>query len=176
MRVLRVLSLAAIIVSLALVSGCACGTRQACQPEAYGDLRVCITTTMPLTYFYGCEAILEVWGPDGFYETKEVYLYMGNQMVIFRNVPIGRYVVTLSYSGMVVTKCALVCGNDKAVVGQLCMTKLKDMLTEKKRYGYTKSITDEFMDCGPDKNGICREPCPCCICFWMPDDVLIYDP
>lgn len=176
MRVLRVLLLVVLLMSLAVVSGCACGTKQACQPEAYGDLKVCITTTMPLTYFYGCEAILEVWGPDGFYESKDISLYMGNQMVIFRNVPIGRYVATLSYSGMVVTKCALVCGNDEAAWRQQCMNNLKDMLTAKRGKGAWGPRSGEDFDCGTSGAGKCAEPCPCCICFTMPDDVLKYDP
>jgi len=178
MRVLRVLFLAAVLASLVFVSGCACGTEQGCQPEAFGELDVCVTTTMPLTYFYGCEAILEVWGPDGFYETRNVLLYMGNQMIIFRNVPIGRYVATLSYSGMVVTKAAIVCGNDEAAVRAMCMNDLKKQLQFAKsgKDIWEPRGHDEFLNCGSSGNGCNAQPFCCDICFTMPDDVMIYDP
>ena len=131
---------------------------------------------------YASHILLWMWGnpwsmgPRWIYESKDISLYMGNQMVIFRNVPIGRYVATLSYSGMVVTKCALICGNDEAAWRQQCMNNLKDMLTAKRGKGAWGPRSGEDFDCGTSGAGKCTEPCPCCICFTMPDDVLKYDP
>ena len=170
MKVMRVMFLAAVLVSMAILSGCACGTRDACQPEAFGNLSVCLTTTLPLMYYYGCSAILEVWGPEGFYAYKEVPMYMGNQMVLFRNLPIGRYVITISYNGMVCTKCALICGNDEAQWRAQCMANLKDMLNTKRGKAAWTPESDEDFCC--DKN----ECCQCNVCFKMPDDVFKYDP
>lgn len=176
MRSLRLMFLAALLASImVLSSGCAsCGPASTCEP-LYGDLTICVTTTMPLSYFYGCAAIMEVWGPDGFYEYKEVEMYMGFQMILVRNVPIGRYIVTVSYSGMVTTKCAIVCGTGEAQWRAKCMSSLKDVLNTKQgRDAWTPAYTEDY-SCAP--NGACfAEPCPCCVCFKMPDDCLKYDP
>ena len=171
MKVLRVMSLIALLGVMAILSGgCACRT-DSCVAESYGTLTVCITTTLPLMYYYGCSAVLEVWGPDGFYAYKDVPMYMGNQMVLFRNVSIGKYVATLSYNGMVSTKCALLCGNGEAVWRSKCMQNLKDMLNTKRgKESWVAREKDEDFCCAD------KECCDCSVCFYMPDDVFKYDP
>ena len=169
MKVLRTVFLVALLVSIAMLSGCACGTEQTCQ-ESYGTLTVCITTTLPLMYYYGCSAVLEVWGPDGFYAYKEIPMYMGNQMIVFRDVSIGKYIVTLSYNGMVTTKCALICDNEEAAWRAECMNRLKDMLSTKRGKASWQPEYDEDFSC--DKG----QSCQCSVCFKMPDDVFKYDP
>ena len=168
-----------------VLSGCACGYKASRGAEkGYGDLMVGIIVSQPLTYYYGTTGYLEVWGPDGIYLTKEIPMYMGNQIAIFRHLPIGRYIVSLSYSGMVVTKCAVLCGSGEIQWRADCTRELKDLLSQKKRPAEGNAnwrgwgSQNQTPDFAPEKCPGCghKEPCQTTIIFKMPEDALKYDP
>ncbi len=175
MKVWRLFMLSALLAAVVAIAGCACQT--GCEGQSYEDLKICIITSVPLKYFYGCTALVEVWGPDGFYDYKNVPLYMGSQIVIFRDVPIGPYTVTISYNGMVVTKCALLCGYTNAEWRQQCIEKTKDILKAKKGGEPWHPRDVPF---GGDEDFLCpgsdQVPCVCSVCFTLPEDFFKYDP
>ncbi|GEM_PF-3271982 len=174
----------AVVVAAFLLSGCACGYKSSQTNLQLGDLMIGIIVTQPLTYYYGPTAYLEVWGPDGIYLTKEIPMYMGNQVAIFRNLPAGRYIASLSYSGMVATKCAVLCGMGDVQWRADCSQELKEFLNQKKNSPKGKTgwqgwgKTNEYPDFAPEKCPGCGhgEPCQTTIIFKMPEDALKYDP
>ncbi len=175
MRVGRVVALFLAVGAVLFVSGCAC--RTVCeQEERYADLMVCIKVSQPLSYLYDGCGILEVWGPEGTYMTKEIPMYMGTQVVIFREVPVGRYVLTLTYAGMVVTKCAVLCGSGEAQWRAQCMQGLKEMLKGKRKGGGWRPLVEEEFCSSPSPAVGFQENCQGVVCFNIPEDVLRVDP
>ena len=182
LRVIIIVSIA-LLGGIFLFNGCTCNMATQ-QSQQSGDLIIGIIVTQPLTYYYGTTAYLEVWGPDGIYLTKEIPMYMGNQVAIFRNLPAGRYIASLSYSGMVATKCAVLCGMGDVQWRADCTQELKEFLNQKKNppkgktgwQGWDK--TSEYPDFAPEKCPGCGhgEPCQTTIIFKMPGDALKYDP
>ncbi len=72
-------------------------------------------------------------------------MYLGNQVAIFRNLPVGRYIVTLSYSGFVITKGAVLCGDGGEAWKADCVGSLKDALKRGKPQGqYTDVMGSQY--------------------------------
>jgi len=192
MRLIKLLVLVSLVAAMLFINGCGCGPRHDII-EGTGDLMIGVIVSQPLVYYYGTTGLLEVWGPDGVYLAKEVPMYLGNQVVMFRNLPIGRYVASLSYSGMVVTKCAVLCGTGEAQWRADCAEGLKCVLK-----GKTRSSSWDYRDDYGGRGGDMwagwaandqredfavpspsvghREPCQTILIFNMPEDALRYDP
>ncbi len=162
--------------------GCACKYDEG--EQGYGDLMIGVIVSQPLTYYYGTTGYLEIWGPNGIYLSKEIPMYLGNQVAIFRNLPIGRYVASLSYSGMVTTKCAVLCGMGEIQWRADCTEELKNILTSKRtrddrdedKYWsrwQKKEPQDFAINCAGTGH---NEPCQTVLIFNMPEDALKYDP
>ncbi|MCD6595120.1 hypothetical protein J7L68_05520 [bacterium] len=188
MRSKKVLFLFFLIAVGLIIDGCACNQATQQGEQGYGDLMVGVIVTQPLSYYYGTTGYLEIWGPDGIYLSKEIPMYLGNQVAIFRNLPIGRYIASLSYSGMVTTKCAVLCGMGDVQWRADCANGLKQILTNKQNtnQGYggksarwngwaQNKEQSDFVE-SPCPAGGHREPCQTSIIFKMPEDALKYDP
>lgn len=191
MRSEKILFMFVLIAAGLLIDGCACNQAARQGEQGYGDLMVGIIVTQPLSYYYGTTGYLEIWGPDGIYLSKEIPMYLGNQVAIFRNLPIGRYIASLSYSGMVTTKCAVLCGMGDVQWRADCAQGLKQLLNNKKQggsqeYGYgvrknrwtgwsQNQEQSDFVE-APSPGIGHREPCQTEIIFTMPEDALKYDP
>ncbi len=187
MRLVRMLAFASLIGVAFLIGGCG----HYANDDITGDLQVGVIVSQPLMFYYGETGLMEVWGPAGTYLVKEVPMYLGNQVITFRNVPIGRYVVTVTYSGLIATKGAVLCSSGDMQWRSDCADGLKCILQAKKRgntwdcqdnqptggYNWYWTQSNELSDFATPSPAVGhREPLQAVVIFNIPEDALKYDP
>ena len=171
---IAVLALLAITV---LCTGCcinsSCYAPRPRKDSQYCDMAINVIVRQPLSFYYGEYAELIIEGPQNYFKKQMVPMEIGMQVLTFRSVPAGRYCFTMSYAGMVVSKCGVLCCFCDNEWKAQCMYNLKDQLKAKRipRYNY-----DNVPDWGY-ASPACGYPEPCTVIasFVIPDDAFKYD-